>query len=45
MAECSAPSKNADETGIYCELPEGHDGDHEAMIPVTWHDEPGVSRA
>lgn len=38
MAECSAPHESADVTGIYCELPEGHRGPHEAMRPVVWYD-------
>jgi len=36
MATCSEPSENADVTGIYCELPEGHRGDHEATMVITW---------
>jgi hypothetical protein len=36
VSTCSVPSENADVTGIYCELPEGHTGDHEAMMVITW---------
>ena len=39
MSTCSAPSENADVTGIYCELPEGHTGNHEATTIMTWSDE------
>lgn len=39
MANCSAPSESADVTGIYCELPEGHTGDHEATTVITWSDD------
>lgn len=39
MSTCAHPSENADVTGIYCELPEGHKGDHEALVPYTWKDE------
>lgn len=37
---CGAPSENADVTRIYCELPEGHTGNHEATMTITWSDEP-----
>jgi hypothetical protein len=36
---CGAPSGNADVTGVHCELPAGHRGDHECMVLVTWPDE------
>jgi hypothetical protein len=39
VSRCSAPSENADVTGIYCELPEGHEGPHEAMVPYLWTDD------
>lgn len=39
MASCSAPHENADLTGIYCELPEGHPLPHQAMRPVEWWDD------
>lgn len=43
MANCSAPYENADVTGIYCELPEGHGGLHLAMRPIEWaQDEPTI---
>ena len=35
---CGYPSENAYMTGIYCELPEGHAGDHEAVTAITWND-------
>jgi hypothetical protein len=33
---CNAPSEDADETGLYCELPVGHRGDHETWVPYQW---------
>jgi hypothetical protein len=40
-APCGAAHESADVTGIYCELPQGHPGDHEAMRPVIWGDDYG----
>ncbi len=34
--ECGAPHENADLTGLYCQLPEGHSGEHECLVPITW---------
>ena len=36
MSACTAAHESADVTGIYCELPEGHAGDHEATMVMTW---------
>ena len=38
MAECGAPYQDADVTGLYCNAPEGHDGDHEAVTYIYWSD-------
>jgi hypothetical protein len=35
---CDSPSENADVTGMCCELPQGHIGDHEATMTITWSD-------
>ncbi len=38
MAEldCCALYENYDETGMMCDLPAGHEGDHEASMTVSW---------
>ena len=35
---CRYPHESSDVTGMCCELPEGHTGDHEAVTVISWPD-------
>jgi hypothetical protein len=35
---CNYPHESSDVTGISCELPEGHKGEHESVQVISWPD-------